>query len=108
IAANTGGALGMDKQCVGAATAAGLGGKWLSWTSDSTTTPAARFARSTVPYVLLDKQTVVAQNWAGLTSGGLLHAINIDEKGALDPNYEVWTATDIMGEFNGADCKDWT
>ena len=50
-------------------------------------------------------------NWAGLTSGTLQHAINIQEDGTPPPGaavYEVWTGTRSNGTYSGNACANWT
>jgi hypothetical protein len=83
---------------------------WMAWTSDSTTSPSVRFMQSTVPYQQLDG-TVVANDFAGLVSGSLLHGITLSE--TMMPvtqmtGLETWTGTDATGNFTDADCADWT
>lgn len=72
-----------DALCQTAAQKVSLGGVWKAWLSTTVTSAAARLEHATVPYVLVDTTTVVAPNWAGLTSGTLEHAIDHDESGAL-------------------------
>jgi hypothetical protein len=98
-----------DTKCQSIATLQGLGGTWASWTSDSTSSAASRLGHSDVPYVLIDGTTVVAANWAELTSGTLQHGIDMDETGVTQPVVEVWTGTDTTGSFvSGQTCSDWT
>jgi hypothetical protein len=85
----------------------GFAGSWRSWTSDSVTSPSARFTQPSIPYRLLDG-TVVADGWAGLTSGLLSHEIDMDEKGNAATNVEVWTGTNLDGTSQGQSCVDWT
>lgn len=90
---NLGGPSGADGKCQALAGAASLGGTWKSWTSDTTTSPSARFTQSTDPYVLLDGR-VVALNWTSLTTLALVNAIDLDEKKkAVATGVEVWTGT---------------
>lgn len=106
-----------DRLCKSFADAAGLGGQWKAWLSDSTSSPAARFEKSPAPYALLDG-TIVASNWNGLISGALAHGIDMDETGATRSNAGVWTATDSMGAplisgqigttYPIGDCTDFT
>jgi hypothetical protein len=107
---NFGGTAGADADCKQLAGLAGLGGTWLSWTSDSMgSTPLVRFTPSSGPYMMLDDQTVVASNWGGLTSGTLMHGINLDEKKqpVVLPPFEVWTGTTPSGNFASAACGNW-
>ena len=65
----------------------------MAWLSDSTASPSTRFTRSSVPYVLPDGTTVVANNWADLTHGTLQFPINLAEclKFLLYGFNPVWT-----------------
>jgi hypothetical protein len=76
--------------------------------SDSTTTAASRLTHATGPYVLVDG-TVVANGWTGLTSGTLLHAIDLTEKGG-PWTFGVWTDTSQNGSGFVFDtsCTNWT
>ena len=114
-----GGLAGADLKCTTIANAAGLPGTYKAWLSDSSTNAADRLSHSNFQYVLVDG-TVVATNWAGLTSGNLLHAIDLTEKMGLPPVSNgtqcgdggalVWTGTGPSGvKQNGPSfCLDWT
>jgi hypothetical protein len=111
IPANFGSAAKADAKCTQVADAAGLGGTWKSWTSDSGSTPLLRFTKSTKPYMLLDDKTIVANHWDELTSGTLLNGINIDEhKNPAAPLFQppVWTGTKTDGSYAGSSCSNWT
>ena len=78
---------GADQTCADIAEAAGLGGYWMSWTSDRCTSPLKRFEKSTIPYRMLDG-TQVSSSWARMTmdppptgEGRLDNNIEIDEFG---------------------------
>jgi hypothetical protein len=103
-----GGLAGADATCTTLAGAAGLPGSYKAWLSDDTGSPATRFTRSTVPYVRVDG-SVVANNWAGLTSGALLHAINRTETGGFF-HTGVWTSTKPDGTLTDGrfDCDNWS
>jgi hypothetical protein len=119
---NLGGLTGADNDCNSLANAAHLPGTYRAWLSDSMTSAAARLTHGTVPYVLVD-HTVVANDWAGLTSGTLLHAIDLTETGGAPPygtlycsfgGISVWTNTvpsgaQPTGQPNGlpVDCAEW-
>jgi len=61
-----GGPRGADTTCAELARAAGLGGYWMSWTSDPGTSPFKRFEKSVLPYRLLDG-TQISPSWDRLT-----------------------------------------
>lgn len=106
---NFGGTAKADELCNKAAAVAGLGGTWDSWTSDSMgSTPWVNLTQSSAPYMLLNDQTVVANGWAGLTSGSLVHGINLDEnqQPVVQP-LEVWTGTNSGGNYANSACADW-
>ncbi len=120
--ANLGGLNGADGKCAAAATAGGLTGVFKAWLSDGTTDAASRLAHSSDPYQL-PTGTLVAANWAALTSGTLAHAIDETEFGAATPpvtgtvnslcggvtNQGVWTFTQTDGSRqSGSPCGDWT
>jgi hypothetical protein len=115
---NLGGLSGADAKCQQLAAGAGFSGTFKAWLSDSTQGPAARFSQSTVPYILVDG-TVVAANWAQLTSGNLQHPINLTEKGTAAPIGNtacngggfrtVMTNTLTDGtSLGGQNCNNWT
>jgi hypothetical protein len=96
--AGFGGSANADIDCQTAANNIGLGSKFRAWVSDLTTaTPAATFVRSASGYALVDG-TPVANSWAGLTSGNLLHAINLNEAGSPASPF-VWTGTNPDGSW---------
>ena len=78
-----GGPAGADAKCQTVATAAKLTGTWAAWISDKSTSPSLRFSKIG-PYKLVDG-TLVANDWAQLTSGKLLHAIDLNESGGPPP-----------------------
>jgi len=112
-----GGLTGADATCALAANGAGLMGTYLAWLSDSLDSPSSRFTRNGGPYRLVGG-SVVANDWAGLTSGQLLHAIDVTEIGSPAPTgtsscagstAPVWSDTSPGGTLNvtGDDCGDW-
>jgi len=111
--ATLGGYTGADTKCADAATAAHLPGTFLAWISDGSVTPASRFAQSTIPYALVDG-TLVANDWTGLTSGQLRHAIDLTETGGSPAAPQVgglcnvWTGTSTAGEALNGDCSGWS
>jgi cysteine-rich repeat protein len=106
-----GGVSGADAKCNERAAAGGLRGTYMAWVTgtSSASAPAARFARSTGPYVLVDG-TVVAESWVDLTDGSLAHSINLTELSHLPPipRCDVWTGTWVDGTkaTPDSDCGD--
>ena len=126
LASNFGGAPQADMACTNAAKAAGLhganGNGYKAWLSTSQTDAATRLNHSLLPYKLVDG-TVVAGNWTQLTSGTLLHAIDLTETGATASQTSitscagngawVWTGTKPDGsQASGGNasqyCNDWS
>jgi hypothetical protein len=105
-----GGHAGADATCQTLATGAGLGGTWMAWISDSTSSPSQRFSASTLGYYLLDG-TVVAASWSDLTKSGPVHAIDVTETGvslagASTEASKTWTATLTTGALGTPSCND--
>lgn len=96
-----------DAKCASAASSASLGGSWKAWLSTSSTSASSRLEHATVPYKLLDG-TTIATGWTQLTSGTLLHAIDIDEHKNLNATATVATGTDSNGNATTHTCADWT
>lgn len=107
VTAKFGGISGADLLCADLARTAGLSGQYLVWMSDSSTSPATRFAQSGVPYVLVNG-TVIANNWTDLVDGQLAAPINVDEHGNPTFAAEVWTGTSADGTAATDTCTDWT
>ncbi|MDB4942189.1 MAG: Tryptophan synthase alpha chain [Labilithrix sp.] len=110
--ASMGGHAGADANCAAAATGAGLTGTFLAWVSDDATSPASRFAHTTVPYALVDG-TIVANGWEGLVSGSLRHAIDKTESGGAPAPPQVgicnvWTGTSNSGTPMYGSCSSWS
>jgi hypothetical protein len=112
-----GGLAGADAKCQARANAASLKGTFKAWLSDFTGSPTTRFTQDGGPYVLVNGG-IVANNWTGLVSGFLRHAINVTELGGAAPTAPsatcdyplVWTNTTSdgnLGDFS-ATCGDWT
>jgi hypothetical protein len=96
-----GGLAGADQSCTSAAAAAGLGGNWNAFLSDSNTSAINRIYKvnGSGGYVLVNG-TKVAPNWSTLVSKitPLLHPIDTEETGiAVTSKFEVWTGTDLAG-----------
>jgi len=103
-----GGVSGGDAICQTRANAAALGGSYLAWLADTATaSPASRFTKSVMPYVLVNG-TKVADNYTDLTDGTLDNAINVTE---LNGSYtgSVWTSVTSSGAFSSSvQCNGWT
>jgi hypothetical protein len=112
---NLGGASGADSACGSAASFASLSGTWKAFLSTATSSAASRLSHASVPYRLMNG-TVVANDWAGLTSGTLMTAIDRDEHGNVitfvnSPPFPglVWTASKYDGTYIGSvNCNDFT
>lgn len=106
---NLGGAAGADALCNAAALSGGLVGTFAAWLGDSTTSPAARIAHSTVPYYRMDgtMPRIICNDWADLVDG-IAVAIAEDEFGNPQANAHVWTGANDNGTANGAHCSNWT
>jgi hypothetical protein len=120
-----GGLAGADTACTNSATAAGLGGRWAAWLSDSHTAARDRLDHAAGGYVLVDG-TVIATTWNDLVTLNLQHAIDHDESGTVAPAPStcfvvggitpVWTGTNIDGTYavvqneqpSAVSCSDWT
>ncbi len=121
---NFGGIAAGHAKCAAAAKAAGLGGSWLAWLSDSSTYPSV-YHKAQVPYRRLDG-ALVALNWNDLVDGTLDNPIEIDETGAKvttgagSSSYcgssalpAVWTGTNTAGNRANSSssiyyCGNWT
>jgi cysteine-rich repeat protein len=111
-----GGLAGADAACQSLADAAALSGTYLAWLADGTEAPAFRFERADVPYILVDG-TPVAESWADLVDGTLMHAIDLTEAGSPPPigthtcgQTAVWSnvTTDGGNASAAAHCAGWT
>jgi hypothetical protein len=95
---NKGGLTGADSTCQSEAEANSLPGAYKAWLSITLAGPQTTFMRAMVPYVLPGSLEVVANDWIGLTSGALAHAIDRHADGGLiDPVQEFWTGTTANG-----------
>lgn len=109
-----GAAIGADSRCTLRAALAGTlpvlaNRTYKAWISDAlaNTSASARLTHGTMPYRLGDG-TLLANDWAQLTSGTLLHAINLDERGNTVGQEFVWTGTTAFGQSTGSTCTDWS
>jgi hypothetical protein len=115
-----GGPRGADEICAETAEDAGLGGYWMSWTSDPCTSPYKRFEKRSdadgIPYRLMDG-TQVSSSWVRMTMNPppageafLDNPIDMDESGVtISPGFSAcrsttpafgctaWTNTDVGG-----------
>lgn len=117
--ASLGGVAGADAKCNAVAGAVKLPGTYRAWLSDGTSSPSTAFTPGG-PYKLVDG-TPVANDFATLLKGTLLHAIDMTESGGATPagsgNYcsggqqtlGVWTGTQTNGTSDGRDdCAKFT
>ena len=77
-------------------------GTYLAWLSDGKDSPDTRFAKATEPYVLPDG-TMIAENYADLTDGSLMHQIDNEASGKLVALEYTWTGT----KSDGTSASDW-
>jgi hypothetical protein len=111
-----GGLAGADATCQSLAAAASLGtsSTFKAWLSDANQDATSRFGHWTTPYVLADLSTQVASDWTSLTSGALVHAIDMTETGGAPPTGTMpaaatWTNTTTSGgTYSKIDCSNWT
>jgi hypothetical protein len=105
-----GGLSGADASCQSAAVAAGVQGTYKAWLGTAGATPLTTFTHSSDPYYLLDGSKI-ANNWAGVISGNLLHPIDVTELLQPGSSQLVWTGLREDGTWGGAgngDCNGWT
>ena len=67
-------------------------GTYLAWLSDGVESPASRFEKSPLPYVLPDG-TEVARSYDDLIDGTLDHPLNVDSTGTNLGILGFWTGT---------------
>ena len=108
---NLGGLSGADAKCQSMAKAAALPGTYRAWLSDTTSSPASRFVRSTGPYRLVNG-TTIAGEWGGLTDGVLRAPIDVTETGGgIGSTARVWAHTKSNGaSYDNAltSCHNWS
>ncbi len=96
---NLGGLAGADDKCQAQADGPASivpSGTYLAWLSDGTDSPSTRFTKSTHPYMLPDG-TKIAEDFADLTDGSILHTINIGPTGKPLGLQKIWTGTNADG-----------
>ncbi len=109
VTGNLGGLEAADAICQVVADEAELSGVYRAWLSDDDESPSTRFMHSPGPYLLVN-DTVVAHDWAELTSGTLRAPIDRDETGHdFLPPFKAWTNTKVDGTLDDslADCDGW-
>ncbi|MDA0652351.1 MAG: hypothetical protein O3C49_03620 [Proteobacteria bacterium] len=107
-----GGLAGADAICNSLAQQGRLPGTYLAWLSSATGSPSERFTRSALPYINTGS-ALVANDYADLTDGKLLNAIEFTETGedlslTLPPPHEVFTGTSVNGLSTQKDCSGWS
>jgi hypothetical protein len=105
-----GSAAAADTRCQNNADDEELGGTWMAWISDSTTSPADRFTRSTLPYRLLNG-TLIANDWDDLVDGTIENPIDRTPRNSLITTGYAATGTLADGTATttaSSRCDDWT
>lgn len=109
-----GAAIGADGRCNARAALAGtlpqlVGRSFQAWVSDDLAnfTASARLTHGTRPYRLVNG-VLVANDWNQLTSGSILHPINVTEQGSVVGQELVWTGTNALGEVATKTCTSWS
>ncbi len=119
--AQVGGLAGADASCQALAVLAGLPGSYRAWLSDGVASPATRFAKSHLPYVLPAGMhglgVRVAESWVDLVDGTLEHALSVTEAGDMlvagescgAPSLLAWTHTGATAgpQEQNASCGGW-
>ncbi len=115
------GLAGADDHCKVLAEAAGLPGKYRAWLSDGEASPATRFAKGKLPYILppgLHGLGIrVAADWVDLVDGKLDRPISVTENGEMlvagescgAPSLLAWTHTGATAgpQDANASCGGW-
>jgi hypothetical protein len=109
---NIGGLAGADDKCQAGAdgpTSIVPEGTYRAWLSDGTDSPDTRFTKSSHPYILPDG-TKIAEDFADLTDGSLLHPINVEANGKNLGLAYIWTGTNSDGTTapDYLTCDKWT
>ena len=104
-----GGVAGADSKCQAEAEDASLGGSWLAWIADATTSPVERFARAAAGYVRLDGQ-VLSTSWSDTVDGNLAAPLSYTPTGVTLTGSSAWTGVFADGARGpgGGDCAGWT
>jgi hypothetical protein len=101
---NLGGLAGADAKCAARAAAAGLGGEWVAFLSDSGANALDRISDGV--FVRVDGERL-GDSVADLFDGSIEVPLNIDESGAAT-GQRAWTGTVEDGSTHAALCSDWT
>jgi hypothetical protein len=109
---NLGGLTGADAKCQAEADGPASvvpSGTYLAWLSNGTDSPDTRFTKSAHPY-LLPGGAKIAEDFTDLTSGSILHAIDIDPTGRPLGLTYYWTGTNADGTSAQSlvTCDGWT
>jgi hypothetical protein len=96
-----------DLVCIQRAMMTNLGGTWMAWVSDSKQAATDRLVHSPVGYYMLDG-TQVASDWNGLTSGNIMHPIDVNAYLVKNSGVTVWTGTQPNGTLALPNCGDFT
>ena len=109
---NLGGLEGGDAKCQALADAAGIGGSWVAWLSDSTTNAIDRIDDAVYRHVLaggVASAGVAISGKDDLSDGTLTYRIRYDENGDLTSlRTRVYTGTDDDGTKMPDTCNEWT
>jgi hypothetical protein len=104
---NLGGLSGANAICQARADAAGLGGTWRAWLSDSSTSAKDNIGcSSSKSYQRLDGQGI-AESCSDLTDGSLQNSIYLTENLTSGLQVFVWTGTRSSGQATSNHCLDW-
>jgi len=103
--ANMGGLAGADQRCQSSAAAAGLGGTYRAWLSDSATDAKDRIT-GTGPWLEVRTNKVLFPTRASV-EGFPAAPLLLDEYGDKSPD-RWWTGTSSNGVKHASTCKSWT
>ena len=96
----------VDQFCQLAAQAAGLGGSWRAWISD-TALVASTHVQEVGPWYLVDQCTLVTPDIATLVAQGPAVGLDTAEDGERFERTSYWTGTDAQGLATVFHCGDW-
>lgn len=112
---NLGGLSGADEKCQALANAAGLGGTWVAWLSDSSHNASDRISKTNDGYYRLDGVKIAA-NYSDLLDGEIENPINVYENLSVvgselsGEEVLVWTGTNSSSGALPSDpqyCSNW-